>query len=112
MRLRALRLHSLCLLIAAFVTGHMTETLAASATSLADVKKSYVRPDDIPFPETNPYTPEKAELGKVLFFDTRLSGSQALSCASCHNASFGWQDGRATGRGEGLKPLGDRKSVV
>jgi cytochrome c peroxidase len=113
MQFRMLRLHSFCFVVAAFVAGPMTETLAASATSsLADVKKSYVRPDDIPFPEANPYTPEKAELGKVLFFDPRLSGSQALSCASCHNASFGWQDGRPTGRGEGLKPLGRHSPTV
>ena len=27
----------------------------------------------IPFPKDNPYTPEKAALGKKLYFDTRIS---------------------------------------
>ena len=69
-------------------------------------RQAFRRPLEIPFPSDNLYSPEKAELGKVLFFDPRLSGSEALSCASCHNASFGWEDGRVTGRGEGLKALG------
>ncbi|MDD1782670.1 photosynthetic protein synthase I [Enterovibrio sp. ZSDZ35] len=32
----------------------------------------------------------KAELGKRLFFDTRLSGNTALSCASCHQPDSGY----------------------
>ena len=50
----------------------------------------YRRPATIPFPKDNPYTPEKAALGKKLYFDTRLSVSSAQSCGSCHNPSFGW----------------------
>lgn len=39
---------------------------------------------------TNPITPEKVELGKMLYFDTRLSRDGKNSCNSCHNlASFG-----------------------
>jgi cytochrome c peroxidase len=58
---------------------------------LASLKAKYRRPVDIPFPATNPYTPEKAALGKSLYFDPRLSGNQNMNCASCHNPSFGWQ---------------------
>ena len=36
---------------------------------------------------------KKAELGKRLFFDSRLSGDAALSCASCHNPEKGFADG-------------------
>ncbi|MGI9382538.1 MAG: cytochrome-c peroxidase [Methyloligellaceae bacterium] len=36
---------------------------------------------------------KKAELGKRLFFDVRLSGDAALSCASCHNPKKGYSDG-------------------
>ena len=32
----------------------------------------------------------KASLGKRLFFDTRLSGDAAISCASCHNPEQGY----------------------
>jgi len=59
--------------------------------ALALLKAKYRRPADIPFPAGNPYTPEKAALGKSLFFDPRLSGYQNMNCASCHNPSFGWE---------------------
>ncbi len=44
-------------------------------------------PPDFPaprVPEDNPMTPEKVELGRRLFYDTRLSGNETQSCASCH----------------------------
>ena len=41
----------------------------------------------IPWPEDNPYSPARAELGKVLFFDGRLSSSGMVSCAFCHDRS-------------------------
>src|SRR4051812_5032357 len=49
------------------------------------LKAEYRRPATIPFPRHNPYTPGKAMLGRMLFFDTRLSGTGSLACASCHN---------------------------
>src|SRR4051812_49856804 len=66
-------------------------TSVSAQTDLASVKAKYRRPLDIPFPESNPYTPEKAALGKALYFDPRLSGHQNMNCASCHNPSFGWE---------------------
>ncbi|GLQ70664.1 photosynthetic protein synthase I [Vibrio penaeicida] len=39
----------------------------------------------------------KAELGKRLFFDTRLSGNTALSCASCHQPENGYSYPEALG---------------
>lgn len=51
------------------------------------------RPDAIPFPKNNPITKEKAALGKLLFFDKRVSISNTISCASCHNPKLGWSDG-------------------
>ncbi len=46
-----------------------------------------------PFPPENPTTPEKAELGKTLFFDRRLSGDGTMSCATCHDPENGFADG-------------------
>jgi len=43
-----------------------------------------------PSPVDNPTTPEKVELGKMLFFDGRLSGNGAMSCATCHLPDEGW----------------------
>jgi cytochrome c peroxidase len=62
-----------------------------AADSLTSLKALYKRPVAIPFPANAPYSPQIATLGKMLFFDPRLSGAQNLSCASCHNPSFGYE---------------------
>ena len=46
----------------------------------------------VPYPATNLYSKEKADLGKTLFFDPRLSVSGQISCANCHNPELGWTD--------------------
>jgi len=56
-------------------------------------------PREAPHPERNPFTKEKAELGKQLFFDPRLSGSMQIACASCHDPDLGWADGRTVAFG-------------
>ncbi len=82
------------------------DVLAQSAQAGPDAQRAaYRRPASIPFPADNPYTPEKAALGKMLFFDTRLSRDRNLNCASCHNPSFGWEVPFATAIGAGGKPL-------
>jgi len=42
---------------------------------------------------------EKIALGKALFFDTRLSRDETLSCASCHNLKEGGDDNLPTAIG-------------
>jgi cytochrome c peroxidase len=77
--------------------------------ALEKLKASYRRPDSIPFPKNNPYTTAKAALGKKLYFDTRLSAANVLSCATCHSPAYGWGDGQPKGVGHAMKQLG-RKS--
>lgn len=59
----------------------------------------------VPYPTNNPYSSAKADLGKQLFFDPRLSGSGQISCASCHDAELGWGDGRTVSFGHNRTPL-------
>ena len=47
----------------------------------------------------NDATPAKVELGKMLYFDPRLSASHAISCNSCHNIGLGGADAEPTSRG-------------
>lgn len=49
---------------------------------------------NVPFPQDNQYSAERASLGRTLFFDKRLSGSKALSCQTCHDPNIGWADGK------------------
>lgn len=58
-----------------------------------------------PAPEDNSTTPEKAELGKMLFFDPRLSGNNKISCATCHIPHKAYGDGLARSPGVDGKPL-------
>ena len=53
----------------------------------------------VPVPADNPMTPAKIELGKMLFFDPRLSMDGTVSCNSCHNVMFHGGDGRPVGAG-------------
>jgi len=43
----------------------------------------------------NPLTKEGIELGRLLFYDTRLSGNNTLSCGSCHRQAIAFSDGIA-----------------
>lgn len=62
-------------------------------------------PTTVPAPEDNPTTPEKVELGKLLFFDPRLSGNNQMSCATCHIPDKGYGDGLALSPGFDGTPL-------
>lgn len=50
-------------------------------------------------PADNPMTESKAELGRYLFYDRRLSANQSMSCASCHQQALGFTDGKARSPG-------------
>jgi cytochrome c peroxidase len=55
-------------------------------------------------PADNPLTKEKIELGRMLFFDPRLSKDGKVSCASCHDPKRGWSNGEPVATGiSGLK---------
>jgi cytochrome c peroxidase len=59
----------------------------------------------VEYPTNNPYSDAKAELGKKLFFDPRLSGSGQISCASCHDPDLAFADGRTVSFGHERKSL-------
>ena len=50
-------------------------------------------------PPNNPQTALKIQLGKQLYFDTRLSQDNTISCATCHNPALGWSDEGPTSLG-------------
>jgi cytochrome c peroxidase len=57
----------------------------------------------VPIDASNRYADDTAaaRLGHQLFFDTRLSSTGAVSCASCHMLELGFQDGVALAKGVG-----------
>jgi cytochrome c peroxidase len=50
-------------------------------------------------PAGNPITDAGATLGRVLFYDRRLSVNDRVSCASCHQQRFGFSDTARVSRG-------------
>lgn len=52
-------------------------------------------------PEGNELTPERVDLGAMLFFDPRMSRSGLFSCQSCHNVGIGGTDGLEVSIGHG-----------
>ena len=50
-------------------------------------------------PPDNPMTVQKVELGRILFFDRRLSQDNTIACATCHLAKFGFTDGQPVSTG-------------
>jgi cytochrome c peroxidase len=67
-------------------------------------------PTEIVQPADNPTTPEKVELGKLLFFDPILSDDNTLSCAHCHHPYLGFSDGLPRSRGRGGKGAGRERT--
>lgn len=94
------------------VSGVAANETKAKWKSSDEYRKQYVRPTSIPFPADNPYSAEKVRLGEMLFFDPRLSGSNYISCASCHNPSLSWGDALPRGIGHGMTILGRRTPTI
>lgn len=66
-------------------------------------------PSVVPAVKDNPVTHEKIELGKMLFFDPRMSASGIISCNTCHNLGTGGVDAGPTSVGHGWQ-LGPRRA--
>lgn len=58
----------------------------------------------------NPATPEKIELGRLLFFDPVLSEQNDIACATCHHPDYGFSDGLARAIGAGGEGAGPERS--
>lgn len=69
-------------------------------------------PYAIPTLNDNPMTTEKVELGKMLFFDPRLSASGIISCNTCHNLGTGGVDAGPTSVGHGWQRGARRAPTV
>ena len=77
-----------------------------AAATLAGQRTASDYPWDLPpgeppprLPVGAPMTEARVELGRHLFYDTRLSGNGEQSCATCHIQALAFTDGRARGLG-------------
>lgn len=91
------------LLIVATAVSLMALPQSASADALMNEAQGTFAsiPTSIPMVKDNTITKDKIELGKMLFFDPRLSSSHLISCNTCHNVGMGGDDNLETSIGHG-----------
>ncbi len=74
----------------------VTDT-TATATATSSGNWRWQLPSHFPVPKVpadNPMSVEKVELGRLLFYERRLSGAGTSSCASCHQPDKAFSDGK------------------
>ncbi len=95
-----------------FVASVIAPTFAFAGL-LEDAKDTFAPlPEKPVFKAGNPGNPEKLELGKMLYFETRLSKSNVFSCNSCHNLAGGGVDNNTLSTGHQWKVGGRNAPTV
>jgi len=85
-----------------WIASVASATHAQQSTQQAPISYQWNLPRGLPTPKVpadNPMTTAKVELGRHLFYDTRLSGNGTFSCATCHQQSRAFADDKPRGVG-------------
>ncbi|TPD61535.1 cytochrome-c peroxidase [Emcibacter nanhaiensis] len=108
---RIFRRKTLIAVLSAMAASAAASTPPACCDELLDEARDYFEPlpETVPQSEDNPLTEEKVELGKMLYFEPRLSKSWVFSCNSCHNVATAGVDMRPKSVGHTWQ-LGGRNS--
>ncbi|WP_215242386.1 cytochrome-c peroxidase [Dyadobacter helix] len=69
-------------------------------------------PQYVTDPPGNPTSPEKIELGRMLFFDPVLSGNRDVACATCHQPEFSYAEFLETSIGVNGTGSGSKRQFV
>jgi cytochrome c peroxidase len=93
-----------CLVLLGTAVVHSPQSTFAQGQYLANTS-----PPSVPIPADNPQTDAKIRLGAQLYFDTRLSADNTISCATCHDPKTAWANHDATDTGIGGR-VGGRNS--
>jgi len=83
--------------VAALSLGGCGDGNSLSVQDSSQGQWSWALPANFPspfVPADNPMSEAKVELGRLLFYDTRLSGNGTQACASCHHQDKAFTDGR------------------
>ena len=102
-----------------FIALALVGIIAACSSNDVDNEANSEAPDSsyepvpaMQHPGDNPSSKEKVELGKLLYFDPRLSGDNATSCSTCHHPEKGWSDNLPRAIGFGGQELGRHSPTV
>lgn len=81
-------------------------------SSTSDWRHAYARTEAVQYPENDPWSEGKADLGAALFFDPILSGSHSVSCETCHQPAVGWADRLPLSLGDRHEPMAVRSPTL
>lgn len=87
---------SACAVVTALLLAQALATPALAGEYVWNLPRGFPVP---PVPADNPMTDEKVALGRMLFYEQRLSITGKFSCASCHEQARAFTDGRAQALG-------------
>ncbi|WP_232065156.1 cytochrome-c peroxidase [Rhodocytophaga rosea] len=79
-------------------------------TAEAILEEVSALPETFISPEDNPATPQKIELGRLLFYDPILSGAKDVACASCHHPEYGYAESQEVSIGVNGIGLGEMRT--
>lgn len=82
-----------------YIDFFLVSTLLATNILFSEDFKAPLGLPSVPFPKDNPYTKEKAALGKKLYFDPCLSADSQISCATCHAVDRAFADPESLSKG-------------
>lgn len=90
------------LIVAAVALALVSPVAAAGEDLLAQARAAFKPiPATAPVLKGNPAGPARVDLGRMLYFDPRLSSSQLISCNTCHNVGLAGADLQETSIGHG-----------
>ncbi len=78
---------------------HSSPEPAQTETAFISAELITIREPIQPLPLKVTLNPDKVLLGQMLFFDTRLSASDTIACANCHDLNQGGADGKPVATG-------------
>lgn len=99
----ALIIFSFCLFEASYASGQNSDLVKEANNFFKPL------PSAMPYPADNAPNPNKIMLGKMLFFEPRLSKSASISCNSCHSLATGGVDNLPTSLGH-MGQIGPRNA--
>ncbi len=95
------------------LTKHLLLATLLTATTAYGQYRSPSTSNDSNATNTAAVNPAVVTLGKRLFFDTRLSADQKVSCSSCHDPAHGFSDARALSLGVfGRRPRRHTPTII
>jgi cytochrome c peroxidase len=87
-------------LIVFLILGGMSVSVGAEPQKSYDLEIPLgLDEDGFKVPEDNPLTKEKVKLGRLLFFDKRMSKDNSISCSTCHIPQLAFTDGQPVSAG-------------